>query len=241
MAISFVGAAENSTTNGNNPVLTLPALSAGDCVIVAYSVPRATTLNVTSSSTSTGYTQIVSTVTNGNLNFGVFRRLVPTAETQAICTGSGNGQDAITAVAMVFTGVDQSTPEDVTATSTTGTSTTPDSPSITIATSNAVIISAVGSLVSDAAVTAPSSFLDQTDINASDTRSTTTGQAWITSASTSAFNPGSWSNFTSAAWCSATIALRPASTVSFQWYPMGVDSVAELLRETSSVKVSEYF
>lgn len=243
MAISFVGATSNSTANGNTVTLTLPStlMAAGDCVIVAYSVPRAITMGVTSSSTSTGYTEIVSTVTSGNLRFAVYRRIVPTAETNAICTGTGNAQDANAAVALIFRGVDQSTPEDATATSTLGSGTTPDSPSITIVTSNAAIISAVGSLTADATVTAPSSFLNQTDANASDTRSVTTAQAWLTSASTSSFDPGSWSNFTSAAWCSATIALRPASTAVFQWYPTGADSAAELLRERLSVKVSEYF
>lgn len=218
MAISFVGSSEQGVASGNPITLSLPTNQANDYVVVGLSVPRAVTLQVTSSSTGTLYDQLVPTVANGNLNFAVFGRLLPVAETQVLYAGSGNAQDGQTMVAMVYRGVDPGTPISATATSTTGTSTTPDSPSISPASTTSAIISVVGSLVADAAVTAPSSFLNQTDISASDTRSTTTGAAWITASSTSAFNPASWTNFTSAAWVSATVALRPPSTFPFMQF-----------------------
>lgn len=211
MPISFIQAAENGVANGGNPTLTFASTSvqAGDVVVVAYAVPRTLTMNVTSSSTGTAYTQCVTTLTNGNLNFSVWYRVIGASEVQAICTGTGNAQDGDTAVGFAFRGVDTTNPLDVTATSTTGTGTTPQSPAITPATPlNNIVISAVGSLVSDTTVTAPSSWLNQTDVDAVDTRSTTTGMCWLSYSSTTALTPASWTNFTSAAWASATIALK---------------------------------
>lgn len=246
MAVSFVATVSNSTGNGNTPTLTLPTsvtMDPGDYVLVAYAVTRTLTMNVASSNSTTAYTQIFPTVSNGNLFFSAWGRVMPDPiETQAICLGTGNAQDVTVAVATVFRGVDQSTPLDVTATSTIGTGTTPDSPSITPVSSNNAYVSCVGSLVSDATVTAPSSFLNQVNINAADTRAATAAMAWLTFVSTSAFNPGSWTNFTSAAWGSGTVALRAASTVVIDWGAVfaGPDTAASLADEMRRVVVQSY-
>lgn len=218
MAISFVGSSEQGVVSGAAITLSLPTNQANDYVVVGLSVPRAVTLTVTTSDTGTPYDVLVPTVANGNLNFAVFGRLLPVAETQVRYAGSGNAQDGQTMVAMVYRGVDPGAPLSATSNSTTGTSTTPDSPAVTPASTTSAIVSIVGSLVADAAVTAPSSFLNQTDISASDTRSTTTGAAWVTASSTASFNPASWTNFTSAAWVAATVALRPPSTFPFMQF-----------------------
>src|SRR5262245_59460127 len=111
MAISFVGSSEQGVIDGGSMTVALASnISVNDLVVVAYSVPRSITMSAVSSST-TAYTQTVATVTNGNLNFAVFHRLVTsTTETTVRCTGTGNAQDGGTAVAMVFRGVDIYTP-----------------------------------------------------------------------------------------------------------------------------------
>lgn len=223
MAISLVAnssLSEVAVINGGNGTVPISSnVLAGDYIVVAVGIgsSRATpTLQVTSSSTSTAYTLISTRVDSSSMHFGVFGRLLPATELSAIVTGTGNSSDSIASVAMAFRGVDPVNPLDATPTTSSGAGTTPDSPSITVATSNAVIISAVNAQVTDTTVTAPSSFLDQININANDNWDATCGMAWVTNTSTSALDPASWTNFTTSTWGSATIALRQF-VPSFTW------------------------
>jgi len=211
VAITFVGSSEQGVINGGNATISLPTLSASDYILLAVTLGTTRTTGgvVTSSSGASNYTIIVSTITSSFCRFAMYRRLATGNETQVNITGTAGTSDTLSTIAMVFNGVDPTTPEDVTATSTTGSGTTPDSPSITVASADCGIVSAFGAQVSDTTVTAPTSFLNAQTINANDTIDATCGQAWITSTSTSAFNPTSWSNLTSATWISATVAMRP--------------------------------
>lgn len=232
MAITFVGSSEQGVINGGNATLNFSPVSVGDYVLLAVTLgtSRTTGMAVTSSSGAAIYTTVVSTVTSSFARFAMFRNIVTsTGETTVSVTGTGGTSDALAAVVMVFSGVDPTTPEDVTATSTTGSGTTPDSPSITVASCGCAIISAFGAQVSDTAVTAPSSFLNQTNVNANDTIDATTGQAWLTFNSTSPVNPTSWSNLTSATWISATVALRPFIPP-FTWLTMAPWAEPDLQR-----------
>lgn len=214
MAISFVGSStwEAAATNGGNVSVTISSVSSGDYILVAVGIGSSTTptITVTSSSTSAAYTSLLGgTLKSSSMSFDVFGKLLTAAETTVQSFGTGRSSDSATIVVMAFRGVRSSNPIDATTTSTTGTGTTPDSPSITVASCGCAIISAVNAQVTDTTVTAPSSFLNQIDINANDNWDTTCGMAWITHSATSSFNPTSWSNFTSATWGSATIALSP--------------------------------
>lgn len=218
MALNFHAVAENSAINGGTVTITLPtSMLSGDYVVVTYACPVAPAggLAVRSSVVGDSYTNISGTITS-TVNacvMGVFAyKQGATVRTQAVCTGTGNSSDGITAVCIVLRDDAQNPALDTTPTTGTGSGTTPDSPSITVITSNDVILSCVAAAISDTTVTAPTSFVNQVDINASDTRSTTAGMAMITLASTAAFNPASWTNFTSAGWCAATVAVRPGST-----------------------------
>lgn len=227
MAIAFLGLAEASAINGGSLTLNFPSSAqvAGAYVIVAYAVPQVPfTMGVTSSSTSDAYTSIAST-TNTNLNFAVFRKFIAAGETQAICTGTGRSSDGDTAVCLIFSGVSTSAPESVTPTTATGASATPDSPSITVGSANNVVISAVAQAATDTTVTAPTSFVNQVDINANDTLDTTTGMANIVLTSSGAFNPASWTNFTAGvAWTAASIAIAPSTVPTFTFFDMSIYS-----------------
>jgi len=223
MAITFVGATSGGAINGGDATITLPGTySAGDYSIVGVTLAtsKAATLSVTSSS-GDAYTQIVTTIDTSNTVFGVFRRLiVSTGETQITVTGTAGASDTTTGIVMIFDGVHPYTPEDVTPTSTNGASATPDSPSITVVSCSDVIITAVGFGTTLTAVnppTPPSSFLNPTTANSTDTNSAKSGMAWITNATTAAFNPAAWTSTASVTWASATIALRPNSTTSLAW------------------------
>lgn len=223
MAISFLGSSTGGgATNGGNVTLTLPSSTGNGDVVIAIcaigSSRAAPTLTVTTSVGAETFTQIVTTIRTSNCHFGVFRRVLTAARTQAIFTGTANTSDTTAGVAFVYRGVDNTTPEDVAATSTNGSGTTPDSPSITVASSVTGIITCFGAQINDTAVTAPSSFLNTANATANDNWDATIGAAWITYSSTTAINPGAWSGLTSATWASATIALRQ-STAGFSVQP----------------------
>lgn len=212
MAITFVGSSEQGVGNGGNATIDFSPVAVGDYVLLAATLgtTRTNGMAVTSSSGGSVYTTVVSTITSSFARFAMFRHIVAsTGETTVTITGTAGASDSLAAVAMVFRGVDPTTPEDVTATSTTGSGTTPDSPSITVASCGCAIISAFGAQVTDAAVTQPTSFINPVVINNNDTIDATTGQAWITYNSSAAFNPTSWSGLTSATWIASTVALRP--------------------------------
>jgi hypothetical protein len=75
-----------------------------------------------------------------------------------------------------------------------------------------VAFSCVASLITDAAITPPTSFLNVTSTAVTETVGTSVGMAMITLASTAAFDPTAWSNFTTAVWLSATVAIKAGST-----------------------------
>ena len=243
MAITFVGATTGSAINGGNATVTLASSRvAGDYIVVAVTqgTSKTSTLTVTTSS-GLSYTQIVTTIVSSLTRFGVFRRILGSSdETSIIIGGTGGSSDCVTAVSHIFDGVDPTTPEDVTATSTIGSGTTPDSPSITVVTSNDVIVSAVGNSIVGGGITAPASFSDATNVTGNDTRDATTAQAWILNNSTSAFSPGSWTSTAAAGWCSATIALRPFIPPDLGYPLPEVTSADEVAREARRTVVRSY-
>lgn len=244
MAISFVGSTAGGTINGGNVTLTFPGTyKPGDYAYIATTLgtSKATNPTIQSSSggtSSTNFTSLITTAVSSYCRFGVFRiEITSTAtQTQAVSIGTGGSTDAAAAAVLILRGVEDTSPEDVTATSTTGNGTNADSPSITPVSCSAAIISAIGlQLVS--APTAPSSFLNAATANANDTNDATTGIAWITNVSTAAFNPAAWTS-TSAAWCSATVAVRPANEFAGALLH---DTNPSLVNEMRRVVVRSYF
>lgn len=240
-AISLIGSTGGGATNGGNVALTYPSPARGNVAVVTVCIGTGTapTLAVVSSSGGAGFfTQIVSTIRSSNHSFGVFRRVI-SSPLELGCRVNGNGlsTSSVTAVLHMFANVDRTTPEDVTPTSTNGASTTPDSPSITVASCGCAIVSAIGlGLVS--APTAPSSFLNSQVATGADTVPASAAAAWITNASTAAFNPTTWTS-TSQVWISATIALRRAFGHDTGGSAIGTRSAAQV-QEQRRVVVKSY-
>jgi hypothetical protein len=135
-----------------------------------------------------------------------------TPDTSATVTGSGNANHGTAAIAFVFRGVCPATPEDATATTTTGSSTNPDPPSINTVTDIAAVIAGANSAANDTSITAPSGYGNQFDIVGDDTNDVTAGLSWKTVATAGAENPASWTNWSTGAWRSFSIALRADNT-----------------------------
>lgn len=203
MAITRVGEAEASAINDGDVTLDLSGLSLleNDVVVLVASGGVSAP-----SMTTSGYTATVVGTT-----ILAWKRMGSTPDTSAVVNITGiSSLFASAAVAIAFRGVDTTTAMDATITSANSSGTNPDSPSITTVTDGAGVISAFGSFVADAAVTAPSGYGDQVDIASTDTVPATAGMAWLTKASAGAEDPASWTNVSSGTWAAFTVALRPA-------------------------------
>jgi hypothetical protein len=123
VAISFVGSAEASAINGGDVTLTLPAMAQNDLVIVAYAVGDNDNIDFDMAMVTADYTEVADLFSDDiqDIHLGVFyKKMGATPDTTAVVDGLGGADAAVTAVAMVFRGVDTTTPMDVAATTDAG-------------------------------------------------------------------------------------------------------------------------
>ena len=202
--IEFVAAATNSNAGNAALTITLPAgTTTGDVVLVMFDDRQGANVAISTS----GYTLLYN-LADVKIAYKVMGSTPDTTVTRGSNGVAGRAQ---TGIAFVFRNVSQSNPSDATPPSTaTGTSTTPDSPSITTVTPGAVVVSAFVSNTTDAAVTGPSGYSDATSRTHDTTIDGVIGMAWKRVDTPGAENPPSWSNVVSASWGALTVALRRA-------------------------------
>jgi len=213
MALTLRGSAENSSGSLIDLTITHPVgIANEDSVYVAYVQGGSTDLNL--SIVTAGYTELADLFSNDttDCNFGVFRKIMGvTPDSDVVCDNVGNSS-TIAGVEHVWTGADQTTPEDATTTTATGIdAAAPDSPSIVTATPAAIVLAIGGSSEADATVVAPTGYSNQIDR----ALGLTVGMASKSVASPGTEDPAVWTNFSGNAndsWCAATVAVRPAAT-----------------------------
>jgi hypothetical protein len=223
VTIEFVGSAENSAGNGADVTLTLPATQPGDLVIVAYAIGDNDSANQTMAMVTGGYTSVADLFSDDTLdvNLGVFWKVMGSpSETTAIVDGLGGTDAAVAAVAMVFRGVDTTTPMDVTATTDTGIDTgIANPPSINHNNPSGVwTVIAAGTAHSGGAAityTFPTGYTtNAVDDGETDTTDVTVGMGYRTNPSDPE-DPGSMTpsvaDGVTFAWAAVTMALRPAA------------------------------
>jgi hypothetical protein len=135
MAISFVAAVGISAISGANATLTIPGSPiAGDLVVVSYAIGDNDGVDFNMAMVTAGYTEVADLHSEHtqDCDLGVYWKVMPaTPDTTAEVDGLGGTDAAVAAVCMVFRGVDNVTPMDVTPTTVTGTSSADaDPPSI---------------------------------------------------------------------------------------------------------------
>ena len=234
MALSLRGSAENSAISGTDVTVTHPVGTAeNDVIYLAYAVGAATNINMSVS--TAGWTELADLYSNAttDANLGVYRKIMgATPDSTVTVVGTADTADGTAAVEHVWTGADTTTPEDATRTTDTG-SGDPDSPAITTATDNAIILTLACNGDSDTAVTAPTGYSNKIDINAFDTRKATVA---IASKSVGAApvteNPDPWGGWggINTGWCAATVAIRPATaaTAFFPPWPQRIYQPTQL-------------
>lgn len=229
MAISYVGGA-TATSAGNTDVsVSLTALtggsdsapSNGDLIIFAYNIADADNADLDLACNTAGFAEIADLFGNGtnDANLGVFWK-IHNGDTAVVGEGSLGGTDtAIQGVAMVFRGVNTTTPFDVASTTNQGTTGgNPDPPSIDWSTAGAwvVIVGANAHTANtDGTFTAPTNYTtDFLTVGNQDTADGIIGMGYRTNPADPE-NPGAMtSSATATGWCAVTMALRPSLSFS---------------------------
>lgn len=202
---------EAQAIDGNNVTLTLPTgMQRGDVVYVFFGISAA----LGGGTSSSGWTQLGATTdsTSSHTRAQAFRKVMGAVpDTEIVLTASANASNSAAAVGFALRGVDNEHPEDATTVITIGTSTTPDSASITTVTDKSWVLSFFSSgRVLDSAVTAPSGYSNQVDIAADDNNDVTVGGATKETTTAGAEDPPSWTGVLNANWVAASVAVRPA-------------------------------
>jgi len=225
MALSFVGGASITGTGATLTVL-LTALTGGsdsaaaigDIVVVGWGSSNQTDLNLTVS--TSGYTELADLYANGtnDTNFAVAYKVLSSAETNVIVSGSNSAVFAGVAVAHVWRDINSGAPIDVTSTTTTNTGNSNiNNPSITPVTSGAIVM-AWGGCAADITrtFTVPSGYGNATQATLDPDEAfavCVATKAWVSGAE----DPGAWTpSATNAAdsWAAVTVVLRPSATTS---------------------------
>lgn len=227
MAISFVGSAEASAIDGANVTITLPAgMAAGDLVIVAYAIGDNDGVDHNMAMVTGGYTEVADLFANDaqDTHLGVFWKIMAAIpDTTATVDGLGGTDAAVAAVCMVFRGVDNTTPMDVTPTTATGLNTMhPNPPLIDYVTTSVWTVICVASghtRGGTGTYTFPTGYTtNPIDCGSDDTNDVTVGMGYRTNPADPE-DPGglvhSGTDSTNFCWCAATLALRPASATGF--------------------------
>lgn len=217
--IAFVGSRQNSNTSGALTV-SLTGLtggssstpSPGDIVLLAVSFGATGNGDITVS--SSGWTEISDLYANDSrdINFGLFYKIMSDPVDTSVTFGGTNPRVAI---ASVWSGVDQTTPLDVTKVEATGANSgVIDPPAITPTTTGAKVIAAGGATNVSAATDTLSSDLDNF-VWAAQSHGSFRAYVGIGKADWTAgsYNPSSWGGSVSVddTWAATTIALRPAA------------------------------
>lgn len=220
MALSLRGTAV-SGTGAADPTCTLPVGTATDDVVY-FAVHTQHNSDFDLSMITTGYTELADLFQDDTTDssLGVFRKIMgatPDSTAQA-----ETGAAFAVAVCMVWTGADTTTPEDAT-TTTAGAINggTPNPPSITTVTANAIVLAIGGSSEADAVTNPPTGYSNLVDLQSG------TANVMMSSklvASPGAEDPGTYadvSGTTADAWTAATVAIRPAASTTTRGMPFG--------------------
>lgn len=196
----------HAVQNGGNCTLTWPTLAQDDYAIVISQ----TTAFTPGTMVTSGYALLGTNNANGVNLWGKRMGVTPDASVQV--NGNGSGVQAHAIVGCVFRGVDTTTELDVAITTANASSTNPDAPSTGSSVADgAMVVAAAASKVDDTSITAPSGYTNDVSSSANDTTSASAAIASKLVTPSGTENPPSWTNWSSGAWTTFTIALRPAA------------------------------
>jgi len=205
-----------SVIDGQNVTLTFSTTpQAGDMVILWGGHPHRAG-SVLGPSTA-GYIPIT-TNTAAAPNFGVWYKIMGgSPDSTVVGRGTANTADATAYAAYVIRGFDQSQPFDV-ASTTAGptTSTNPNPPAITTNTMNVLVMALSGSQVLDTTPGTIDLYGNTVSASGDDTNDISVAGATRVIVGQRAEDPVAWSSWSSGAWFSVTLAIKPAFSTAFR-------------------------
>jgi hypothetical protein len=210
--------------DGNDITLTFDeAPQEGDVVLVfGGHGDTVTTIDAPGS----GYTEIFKNEGTKPIGGVWYKVMGSTPDTDVVCRGGGNVNDAVGYGAIVLSGVDTSNVLDVPITTASGsTPAQPDSPAITTVTDGAFVFSIGLNSTTDATVTEPLGYSTDFGGTGGDVADFSAYGAYLEIASASTENPGAWSFWGSDEWQAITLAIRPARAE-------GVAFLRDVIRDT---------
>ncbi len=225
-AISFIGSAEGSSSPNSDTTVDLSGLGLqeGDLVVVAGAVGDDDSANLDMATVTANYNEVADLFSNDtdDTNMGVWWKLMGASPDSDVVVNAVGGTDAsLAVVVMVFRGVDQTTPMDVTPTTAEAQLNTadPNPPSINHNNPSGVwtvIAGASGHVLGGASTyTFPTGYTTGAiDRGHDDTNDITVGLGYRSSGVSDPEDPGtmnhSGTDSTTNSWTAATLALRPA-------------------------------
>lgn len=223
MAITFIGSASGEAINGGDVTVTLPtgSMVTNDLIIVSGGIGDNDNIDFNMAMVTSGYTEVADLYSNDLVDnhLGVYWKLWDGAETTAVFDGQGGTDASAAAIAMVFRGVDTTTPMDVTPTTATGIDTAnPNPPSINHNNPSGVWTVCAGASTNNGGTSTTFTFptgytTNAVSLSSDDSADVTVGMGYNTSPADPE-DPGVMTYSTvdslNFAWCACTIALRPA-------------------------------
>lgn len=218
MAIAFRGSVAAGANNGNNVSLALSTISGittGDRVVIVSGAGPNRAGNEGRIGNALGFTEIIDQSVSNVIRARAAHKSYNSA-TDGTCTveGSGNTADGTAAVAFAFSGVDSTTPIDVTSTTATGSGVgQPNPPSITPTSANCAILAAGVSSLIDATKGTLANYTQPTPFsaNGNDTNDADVAISYrlLSGGAGSPEDPPAYASWGTGSWVAATIALRP--------------------------------
>jgi hypothetical protein len=214
MALSFIGGATATGDSGADPSANLPGgVAENDVVYVSVAAQdEAVLADIAMGMVTSGYTELTEIYQADSvkdMNLAVYRKVMGASPDSTAVFSNPATTDAALAL-HVWRGANITTPEDATTTTASAlNSGTPNPPSITTVTANAVVLAIGASTEADAVSDPPTSY--------ENLRDTLIGLTNVMMASRfiaapAAENPASFADVAGGnddAWCAATVALRP--------------------------------
>jgi len=214
MAIAIRGTPTTATAvNGADVTITLPSGMLQNDVV--YVIASCTDLSGLTEIGGPTWTQLLyvdaGSAFSSPLRAAIFRKVMGAVPDVSLSIQVlGNADDAAAAIAVAFSGVNPSTPEDATTTSATGNSTNPDPPNITSVTGGAVLLAAAASRANDSAVSPPTAYTAIANTLASDdVDKTSAAMAYRLSVNPGVETPGPFQSWATGRWIAFSIMLRP--------------------------------
>jgi hypothetical protein len=234
MTITVVASSAIGVTNGSTITLTFGTVNNGDVAFVATALCRTGGGSVTSSN-GTAYTRIGTNQVAGNLNLSLWGRQLDSTETLATSSGTGQAQDGNSAAVIVVRGIATNGPYSSAAA--TATSANPNSPSLNVGSTNAIVISVAAQIANNTVTTLPSGYSSGANAGGTDTRSSHLAISYAIGSEQGAEDPGAWTFSASAQWLALTLAAFDTNSV---FYPTPSENFLNLATEARRVVIRSY-